>query len=570
MRKSLNFPKNPMEKVRKYFNPAQRDVMQVNAHNTYIVASRALGKSEGMDAFALLRNIHAMPRSTGGLISPTYQKAWANTLPAICKALTEWGYYQNIHYVVGKQAPKKLGFALPRRPPLVSGWDSAIHFWNGTVLVILSFNQGMSANSMSLDWVLGPEAKFLNFDKIKNEVNPANRGNPEYSYCPWHHSEFYTTDMPTSGMGKWILEKENEMDKTHIAVIRFVFASLIKYKSKSNPSDYDKRMIRELESELAMWRKYQPAKNTDDIKKGKIKEYTTFYAEYDVFENIEILGEDFIWQMKRDLPALVFRTAILNERLFKIANGFYSALEEAIHFYIPKDNGQLQKFGGDFGLIQEAGCLGDSDLDFNKPLYIAFDSNSAINSVVVGQVDKDRRLQHTINSLFVKTPEKISELTQKFCDYYRGYLKKEVIVYYDHTFVWTDGKSNDRLIDIIEAVLKKNSWKYKLVYIGQAAAHSWKHAQIDLALKGDDKYLFPMFNLLTTEYLRLAMFSAGTRTGRNGFEKDKSAEKLEDSPDNPDETKTHITDAWDTLWYGLNFHFTETVSSGSSMVVGMT
>ena len=556
-----------MNKVQKYFNPAQLDVMQVSANKSYIVASRALGKSEGMDAYALLRNIHSMPRSTGGLISPTYQKAWANTLPAICKALATWGYIQDIHYVVGRKAHKKLGFVAPKRPPLSDGWNSCIHFWNGTILVVLSFNQGMSANSMSLDWVLGPEAKFLDFDKIKSEVNPANRGNPEFSYSPWHHSEFYTTDMPTSGIGKWILDKETEMDKTHIAAIRATFAQLLKYKFKTEQSNHDKRMIRELESDLTLMRKYQPAKNPEDVKNGKIKEFTTFYAEYDVFENIEVLGEDFVWQMKRDLPPLVFRTAILNERLFKIANGFYSALEESVHFYIPKDNGELQKFGGDFGLIQKAGCLGDSDLDFEKPLYIAFDSNSAINSMVVGQVDQEKEIMYTINSLFVKTPEKMTELVQKFCDYYSGFLKREVVVYYDHTFVWTDGKSNDRLIDVIESVLKKNDWKYSLVFVGQAQKHAWKHEQIDLALKGS-KYLFPLFNLLTNEYLKLSMFRAGIRSGRNGFEKDKREEATEDSPDNPDEIKTHITDAWDTLWYGLNFHYTETVGCGGSMFVG--
>ena len=97
--------------------------------------------------------------------SPSYAKAWGNTLPAICKALAEWGYIQGIHYVVGHKAPESMGFGKPVRPVLADGWNNAFHFWNGTVMVILSFNQGMSANSMSLDWVIGPEAKFLNYEK---------------------------------------------------------------------------------------------------------------------------------------------------------------------------------------------------------------------------------------------------------------------------------------------------------------------------------------------------------------------------------------------------------------------
>lgn len=47
------------------------------------------------------------------------------------------------------------------------------------------------------------------------------------------------------------------------------------------------------------------------------------------------------------------------------------------------------------------------------------------------------------------------------------------------------------------------------------------------------------------------MEQTAVKVGKNGFEKDKSPEAT-DSPDNPDEYKTHITDAWDTLFVGAN------------------
>jgi hypothetical protein len=69
----------------------------------------------------------------------------------------------------------------------------------------------MSANSMSLDYVGAFEAKYLDFEKIKSEVLPANRGNLNYfGDCPWHHGQLYTTDMPTGKSGSWIFEKEKE------------------------------------------------------------------------------------------------------------------------------------------------------------------------------------------------------------------------------------------------------------------------------------------------------------------------------------------------------------------------
>jgi hypothetical protein len=80
---------------------------------------------------------------------------------------------------------------------------------------------------------------------------------------------------------------------------------------------------------------------------------------------------------------------------------------------------------------------------------------------------------------------------------------------------------------------------------------------IDSALKGDPQYLFPQFNLMNNEYLKIALEQTGVRQGRNGFEKDKSVEKTLDTPENPDEIKTHITDAFDTLFVGCNFYYTE-------------
>ena len=58
------------------------------------------------------------------------------------------------------------------------------------------------------------------------------------------------------------------------------------------------------------------------------------------------------------------------------------------------------------------------------------------------------------------------------------------------------------------------------------------------------------------------MEQAGVRQGRNGFEKDKSVESTPDTVDNPDEQKTHVTDAWDTLFIGMNYHFAESGGYG--------
>jgi hypothetical protein len=418
----------------------------------------------------------------------------------------------------------------------------------------------MSANSMSIDWIIGPEAKFLNYDKIKSEVNPANRGNvKDFGYCPWHHSVMYTTDMPTSKTGRWILDKEKEMDTGHINLIRRLYRDLKRCEQMPEQTEHITRQIKSLRHDLDIARRYQqPSVHTP----GKKREYTVFYGEYDIFDNLEVVGEDYVWQMFRDSPTLIFRTAFLNERLFKVSNCFYSALDDDIHFYIPPDSGTAVLSGMEYG----RNCLSDTDLDFGAPLHLAFDSNAAISSVAIAQPNLFKKQMDTVNSMFVKTPHKLQDLVKNICDYYEPKLNKEVVFYHDQTFTWTTGTNPESYADTIIRYFEMNGWEVTPVYIGPQPRHDWRHQQIDLALKGDASLLFPRFNLYNNEFLKIAMEQTGVRPGKYSFEKDKTPEATPDTPDNPDEYKTHITDAWDTLFVGLNFFYTDPNSDTGGII----
>ncbi|WP_234983018.1 hypothetical protein [Bacteroides bouchesdurhonensis] len=89
-------------------------------------------------------------------------------------------------------------------------------------------------------------------------------------------------------MGKWILDKIDEMTPVHINLIRNLYRKLQEYKRKPL-TDHVMRMIKEYQRDLDIARRYQPP-----IKPlpGKTKEYTVFYGEYDVFDNLEVLGEE--------------------------------------------------------------------------------------------------------------------------------------------------------------------------------------------------------------------------------------------------------------------------------------
>jgi len=529
-------PKLSNNPDRKYFNVAQLDAMSVNAHDERFIASRGVGKSEGLDAAKVARNALYMPRSMNAILTPTYAKLLQNTLPAVALGLERMGFKRDIHWVVGRKPEKRLGF----KEPFTKGFDysNSMSWFCGSVFKFISFETKMSANSMSLDSVIGFEAKYLNYQKIINEVSQANRGrNPHFEGNPAHHSTYYSSDMPTSKLGMWLIEEEKKMTHDLVDAIKSRIADLAYFLAKPRTS-YTDRQIAACRQDINLWRSK-----------------AFYYKEYNIFDNLELITPERIAEFKRDLPPLIFRTSILNQRIFKHPNGFYSALDEDVHFYTDDNSSFFLNLEYDLQQAARATCLADADLSEELPLCIAFDYNSAISSMSIGQtpITNFGNELRTVNSMFVKTPDKLQDLALKFCKYYSARINRDVVYYYDSTAIHTYASTSESFDEIIKRILTEQGFNVIGVYIGNPMPHSSKHIYIDMSLKGA-KYLFPRFNIHNNEYLKLAFEQAGVRVGRNGFEKDKSLEKLEDSPDFPDETKTHITDSWDTLWIGCNFY----------------
>lgn len=529
-----------MDKKKIYFNAAQLEFINVGAHTGVCLASRGFGKSESIDAATLLRIVQAMPRSTIALLSPTFKKALQNTLPAVCTGLARFGYYRNYHYFIGRKAPESMNFAKPIYEPM--NWENYIHWYNGTVCAIGSFDTLMSFNSKTLDYVMGFEAKFLDIKKIRNEVYPANRGNiNKFGSCPWHHGIHYSTDMPTSKSGDWIFEFEKIMNKDLIVLIKQLFYDREQYKISHTGSDYMNRKIAEL---------------TNDI--NVLRRKAVFYAEYSALDNIDILGEQWLREQKRNLPPITFLTSILNKRITKIENGFYSAMNADLHYY-EAPNINVLKSAHDFDKFKGTDCKYDSDLSESKPLCISFDYNANINWCVVGQ--SDETTLNVVKSFYVKNSRKLRELCRDFNNYYASRHNKDIIYYYDSTAIksgYADEEA-ESFAEVIINTLSKLGWNVDGIYLGNPVRHDNKHQYLDDAFKGA-KYLFPRFNKYNNEELLQAMELTGIKQGKNGFEKDKSGEKLQETPEDPLELRTDGTDAFDTLFIGCTF-FPKSTSS---------
>lgn len=511
-----------------YFNPAQLEAMIVGAKNEYIVGGRGVGKSEGFDSRVLVRNMFAMPRSAGALLSPSYTKLKAQTFPAIARALDRWGYRENIHYFVGRKPPRDSNFSEPYIRPFE--YKNVISFFNGSIVHMVSFDRPMSTNSMSLDYIIGPEARFLSYEKIVNDVSPAVRGNRQFfSDCPWHGGSFFSTDMPTTSLGSWILAKESEMDRGLILLIKTIYYKLQKVRAEGNVGK-----VRYWSARLAAARSR-----------------ATFFGMYSSLSNIEILGEEWFAKQQRDLPPAVFNSSILNIRATKKGNAFYASFDEGRNTYEPKGTtyGEAQPFSRE-GAVADSRW--DGDVNPDAPLLIANDYNASINTIVVGQLEGETL--RVVNAFYVKSPDRLIDVVAKFTSYYAYQHNREVVFYYDSTAVSTSAASGDSFSDIVIRGLREAGFNAIPTYIGQPLRHHVKYEYINAGLKGEPNYVLPLFNSATCADLLEAIARTVVVVNRNGFAKDKSSERLPDTPEYPDEYKTHFTDAWDTLYIGANFY----------------
>ncbi len=114
----------------------------------------------------------------------------------------------------------------------------------------------------------------------------------------------------------------------------------------------------------------------------------SFYKEYSSVYNVEVLGMDFIKQMKRDLPALTFQTSIMCKRPSISLDGFYSNLRD-VNLYTAPNLDYLDGLEYDTERLQHVDSRMDADVDPDRPLCIAFDANALINWIRGQQLRPD-------------------------------------------------------------------------------------------------------------------------------------------------------------------------------------
>lgn len=519
---------------RVYFNEPQRRTQLIGANTTVIVAGRRTGKTDSIAAPFVLRNMQRMAGSTGGIVVPTFKHGLTNTVPGLLAAWKRWGWVEGVHYVVGRKPPKSFG--KPITAPLE--YERVISFYNGSIAVLISQDRPGSSNSLTLSWLLVDEAKFIDYRKLKEETLPANGGiKNHFGHHSFNHAMMILSDMPQTQKGSWFLHYREKMDTDLIKTIEATVYEIWRIKNRIRDCnrkgevvpEYLKNTLRYLDRDL-----------------NRMRSVAVYYKEYSSIENLQLLGENYIKQMKRDLTPLTFQTSILSQRIGISKDGFYSSMKEA-HKYDANDNEYLETLGFNYDYATLT-AKADKDVNPDAPICIGMDYNANINWIVAGQIS-GRRL-NVIKSFYVKFDRKIPALVDDFCRYYAEHRNKTVVFYYDATALGSNYAVNEQDFRwVIVHEFEKHGWQVEPVYLGNPMPHHEKYLLINQAFAGKQR-LMPFFNRSNNEDLILAIQSAGISRGRTGFRKDKAGEKLAESEENLLEHRTDGTDAFDTLFIG--------------------
>ena len=98
-----------------------------------------------------------------------------------------------------------------------------------------------------------------------------------------------------------------------------------------------------------------------------LRSKSLYYQERSIFDNIAIVGTDYVKRCERTMPALAFRTSILCKRIDKVEGMFYESFEKKVHTYHATDNSRLNDYKE-----QKYNCLLDTDIVRTKPIAISF------------------------------------------------------------------------------------------------------------------------------------------------------------------------------------------------------
>jgi len=436
--------------------------------------------------------VRSMPRSNGLFIGPTYQKILTQILPSFILGMERMGYYQNLHYFIGRRPPKSWKWPMPYQPP--QKFDKYIIFYNGTGINLISHDVPGDGRGLNTDFEFGDESALLDVNKLNENTLPTLRGSNKKAFkkSPFFRSRVHVSSTPLTPKGRWFTDMQE----------------------------------------------------AGDLKPKKIK-----FISADCRFNMHNLGKGYLEDAREVTIPWIYNAEYLNVRPKQVKDGFYPLLDEDIHTYNRFNYDHYVTIG------QSQDCRGDADLVKSKPLIVGVDWGAAINCLVVNQ-HIGRELRALKSMYVLGDDKKVqSDLFDDFHNYYRYHKTKDIFLWYDNSGNNETGITKLTRAQQVQKQLTTLGWKVRLMTVGgRNPEHEKKHVLWNLMFKEDNSQL-PAFrmNRSNCRELWVSMSNAQTKQGRNGeVKKDKSGENRGSSIER--QFATDLSDAEDAVIFGMFKH----------------
>lgn len=487
-------------------NLAQQLAAWSKAKTIILEWGRGTGKSTIL-AWYFMQMCLTMPRGKFYLAGNSFKQMLGETLPSTFESLERMGWYENIHFTVGRPGPAHW----PRPFQRPANWHNFIHTYTGAAFSLVSQDKSkVEARGQNFDGGIGDEVALLDPKRLFNECHAGMRTNREsFKRSPFYLTKVYASSTPMTREGQWFLKYEGE-----------AIAEALRIKESGK----------------------EPAQ----------RRYNFLRA--NALVNRANLSPTWFDEMRADaVSQMMFDAEIMNIRPNLVVNSFYPMLKPKLHYYSMSDSdywlGQLVDRKQFFDTAE-----GDMDYDKNKPLIINFDPGAAINVVIAKQLheSKGERQQRTLKSWYRKHPSIIQELIEHdVLPYYAGQKYKVVDLFYDRTAKNRVANSRTTIADDVIAIFRRAGWRVNDRTIRRVVTQDEKYHVNNKVLKedpNDAKLYKARINRDNNRDLIISLENAeakevSSRGGRKMIAKNKLSEKRIGTT--PRQHATDFSDAWD-------------------------
>lgn len=457
------------QEVKLYYNDKVLEFLNLIRKVKVLKAGRAAGKTRGIPEDILMR-AEQLPRARIFLASTTFEAIEQNIMPDIHEVFKLHGLVQGEDYVADKAPPE--WFVKPYKR--VEDYRHSIHVFNGFAIQKVSFAKNVKKyRGRSFDGGIIDEA--LNFERwaVDNILLPTLRGLDMWDgNLMWKMLSIYSSH-PRTAPGSWFLRYE----------------------------------------ELA-------------------KQYPQIYGwvEATAYDNIAVVGEEYIEEQKASLTFLDFNIEILNKGDVKdLPSLFYHKFSESRHCYR---------------------ATGLEDVNFNMPLSISFDFGGRYSCLTVSQPHgMEERIVYEFDTNNISEEEqlagkvkKVPQIVEDFINVFAGHRDKTVEIWGERMGLKEQEVESMTIYQTIIAMLVAAGWDTHLMVDYQASAlHKSRWTFMNAVLSEDiEDYPTIRINLATCPNL---VTSLETTRITEEFKKDKKDER------NAEFNQSHAPHLTDTLDY---------------------